>query len=62
MATITIQKKLADKDDLIVISKKELGKLRAHVGKRKTVSERDILRWSREAKKLRRSGKLQKLG
>lgn len=54
-----IPKKLAGKDDLVVIPKKELDKLVARAGD--PVSEQDILRWSREAKKLRRAGMLSKL-
>lgn len=59
MQTITIPKKLTGRDDLVVIPKKELDELLARAGK--PVSEKDVLRWSREAKKLRRAGKLSKL-
>ena len=59
MATITIPRKLAGKDDLVVIPKKELDELMARAGE--PVTERDVQRWSREAKKLRRAGKLAKL-
>lgn len=59
MVTLTIPKKLAGKDDLVVIPKKELEELIARAGD--PVSKQDILRWSREAKKLRRAGKLAKL-
>jgi hypothetical protein len=59
MATITIPKKLAANDDLVVIPKKELDALIARAGN--AVSEQDALRWSREAKKLHRIGKLAKL-
>lgn len=59
MATITIPKDLTDQGDLVVIPKKELEALLERAGE--PVSERDILRWSREAKKLHRSGRLRKL-
>ena len=59
MATITIPKKLAGSDDLVVIPKKELDALIARADAE--VREQDILRWSREAKRLHRAGKLPKL-
>ena len=59
MATITIPKKLAGRDDLIVIPKKEFDDLIARA--ESAVGEQDILRWSREAKQLHRAGKLPKL-
>ena len=59
MTTITIPKKLATKGDLVVISKKELDALIARAGDH--VTEQDVLRWAREAKKLHRLGKLTKL-
>ena len=59
METITIPKKLAGKGDLVVIPKRELDALVARAGD--PVTEHDVLRWSREASKLRRAGKLSKL-
>ncbi len=59
MSTITIPKRFADKGDLVVIPRKELDALIARADDR--VSESDILRWSRESKKLHRAGKLAKL-
>ena len=59
MATITIPKKLAGRGDLVVIPKKELDDLIARA--ESAVGEREILRWSREAKLLHRAGKLPKL-
>jgi hypothetical protein len=56
MATITIPKKLATNDDLIVIPKKELDALIERAVN--AVREDDILRWAREARRLRRAGKL----
>ena len=44
---------------IITIPKKELEELIARAGD--PVSEQDVLRWSREAKKLRRAGALSKL-
>jgi hypothetical protein len=59
MATITIPKRLAGKDDLVVIPKKELDALIARA--ESAVGEQDVLHWSREAKRLHRAGKLPKL-
>ena len=59
MAMITIPKKLAGNDDLVVIPKKEFDELIARAGN--SVSEENVLEWSREAKKLRRVGKLARL-
>ena len=54
-----IPRRLAGKDDLVVIQRKELDELIARAGD--PVSQQDVLRWSREARKLRRAGKLSKL-
>jgi len=59
MAVITIPKKLANKGDLVVIPKKELDALIERAGEE--VTERDVLRWSKEARRLHRIGKLRKL-
>jgi len=59
MAMITIPKKLAGNDDLVVIPKKEFDALIARAVT--AVSEENVLKWSREAKKLRRAGKLARL-
>jgi hypothetical protein len=59
MATITIPKKLASKDDLVVIPKKELDALIERA--ERNVTQRDILRWAREARRLGKAGKLQPL-
>jgi hypothetical protein len=59
MGTITIPKKMAGKDDLVVIPKKELDALIERAGE--AVTEANILRWSREARQLKRAGKLPKL-
>jgi hypothetical protein len=50
---------MADKDDLIVIPKKALDALIERAGE--AASEKDVLSWSREAKRLHRAGKLKKL-
>ncbi len=57
MVTIIIPKQMSQKGDLVVIPKKDLDALieRAEA----SVGEKDILRWSREAKQLKRAGKLQ---
>ncbi len=59
MTTVTISRKLAPKDDFIVIPKKEFDALVARA--RYAVTEQDVLQWSRDAKKMRRAGKLAKL-
>ena len=59
LITITIPKKLAGSDDLVVIPKKTLDALLARVDDR--VTAEDMLDWSRDAKRLHRSGKLPKL-
>ncbi|OHA26537.1 MAG: hypothetical protein A3C06_03095 [Candidatus Taylorbacteria bacterium RIFCSPHIGHO2_02_FULL_46_13] len=56
MVTITIPKTLTKAGELVLISKKELNELIARAGD--VVKENDILRWSREAKVLRKNGKL----
>jgi hypothetical protein len=59
MATITIPKKLAGDDDLVVIPKKELDALIARADG--DVREQDVLRWSREARRMKRAGTLPEL-
>jgi len=59
MATITIPKKLIKEDDLVVISRKEYERLAGgRKSKKKEVTEKDVLKWSREAKQLKKAGKL----
>ena len=58
MRTITIPQKLANKDDLIVIPRKEYERFVAFVAKKEVIRESDVLRWSKEAKKLKKAGKL----
>jgi hypothetical protein len=59
MARITIPKKLAGSDDLVIVPKKEFDDLLARA--ENAVGEQDVLRWSQEAKVLHRAGKLPKL-
>ena len=59
MTTITIPKKIAGMGDLVVLPKKEFDALVARAEAK--VTEKDVLRWSREAKKLHRAGKLLRL-
>jgi hypothetical protein len=59
MTTITIPREMASKDDLVVIPKREYDALVAHT--HDAVTEQDVLRWSREAKALHRTGALPKL-
>jgi hypothetical protein len=56
MATITIPKTIAGRDDLVVIPKKELDALIERAGEE--VTEKNIVRWAREARRLGKAGKL----
>ena len=60
MATSTIPKKVTKGEALVVIPLREYEKFLALAGEkiREKASEADLLRWSKEAKKLRRAGKL----
>lgn len=60
MATTTISKKVTKGEELVVISRREYEKFLslALVEGGVEVAETDVLRWSREAKRLRRAGKL----
>ena len=60
MVTITIPKKLSKLGELVLISKRELEALIARVSE--VVEEKDVLRWSREARAMKRAGKLPLLG
>ena len=61
MTTITIPKKISGKDNLIEIPRKEyellLDTLKI-LKERKQSTEKDILYWSKEAKRLKKEGKL----
>ncbi len=59
MATVIIPKRLANDDDLVVIPKKQLDALIASATDK--VLEQEVLRWSRDARRLHRAGKLPKL-
>ncbi len=61
MVTITIPHKISKKEDLIAISRKEYAILLAAfriLKEKKQISENDILRWSKEARMLKKTGKL----
>ncbi|MBU3926074.1 hypothetical protein KJ763_02815 [Patescibacteria group bacterium] len=59
MATITIPKNLIKNDDLVVIPRKEYEEfLEIKKEERGRVTEKDVLRWSREAQKLKKADKL----
>ncbi|MBU2109683.1 hypothetical protein KKB71_01875 [Patescibacteria group bacterium] len=59
MATITIPKNLIKSEDLVIIPRKEYEEfLEIKKEERGRVTEADVLRWSREAKKLKKAGKL----
>ncbi len=60
MTTITIPKKISKNEELIAIPRREYDKLIGafEVLRKRELSERDILRWSMEAKKLKRTGRL----
>lgn len=54
MTTITIPEKLIKEKDLVVIPRKEYEELL----EKQKVTEKDVLRWSKEAKTLKRRGRL----
>jgi hypothetical protein len=56
MVTITIPKELSEHGELVVIPKKELDELIARASD--VVGEKEILHWSREARRMKRAGKL----
>ena len=56
MLGITIPKKLSKAGDLVLIPKKDLESLIERA--RDVVGEKDVLRWSREARSLKRAGTL----
>jgi hypothetical protein len=59
MATITIPKKLIRNDDLVILPRKEYEEYLELKEKRmEEITEEDILRWSKDAKKLKKAGKL----
>lgn len=61
MITATIPKKLIQKGDLIIIPRKEYDMLLRTFKifkEKEKINENDILNWSREAKKLKKEGKL----
>ncbi len=58
MATVTIPKKFTKGEALVILPLKEYEKFLELAKNKVSVSEADILRWSREAKKLKKAGKL----
>jgi hypothetical protein len=59
MNTITIPKNLIKNDDLVIIPRKEYEKFLELKEKiNEGITEEDVLRWSREAKHLKKEGKL----
>lgn len=56
MTTITIPKELTKEGDLVIIPKRIFAALLEK--SREKVTEKDILKWSREAKNLKKIGKL----
>ena len=59
MSSIIIPKGLAAGDDLVVVPKRQLDALIA--GAVDKIMEQEILRWSRDAKRRHRAGKLPEL-
>lgn len=55
ISSFIIPKTITGKEDLVILPRKIFEQLA-----RKDVCEHDVLRWSKEAKKLKKSGKLQK--
>ncbi|MCR4328050.1 MAG: hypothetical protein NUV53_00855 [Patescibacteria group bacterium] len=58
MATVTIPKQITKGEELVVLTRKEYEKFLDATVREKEVSAADMLRWSREAKQLKKQGKL----
>lgn len=61
MTTITISRKITENKDLIAIPRKEYEMLLSAfkiLKEKRQITEKDVLRWSREAKKLKKIGRL----
>lgn len=56
ISSFVIPRTITGKEDLVILPRKIFEQLA-----RKDVCEHDILKWSKEVKKLKRAGKLQKL-
>lgn len=56
---VTIPKQMTGREELVVLPRKEFERLtQLNVHERETVTEDDVLRWSREARALHKKGKL----
>ena len=55
---ITIPKSIAHNEDLVVLPRSMYENFLKKVASEKTVTEKDVLRWSKEAKRLKKVGKL----
>lgn len=63
MATVTIPRTITKETDFVIIPRKEYERF-LHMekdGTKDAVTEKDVLRWSREAQKLHKAGKLRVL-
>jgi len=58
MVTITIPKQMTKGEELVVLTRKEYEKFLDAAVREKGVSAVDVLRWSREARQLKKQGKL----
>lgn len=59
MTTITIPKNLTKGEELVILPRKEYEEFLELKEKRKEqIIEEDVLRWSKEAKQLKKAGKL----
>jgi len=58
MATVTISKRITKGEELVVITRKEYEKFLDAAVRGEMVNAADVLRWSREAKQLKRKGAL----
>ncbi len=62
MQTLTLPPSLVMEQDLVIVSKREYDRLndfwRRHNEKLQEVTAEDVLNWSREAKQLKKQGKL----
>ena len=58
MNTIAIPKRITKGEELVIISRREYDRFLAVISGKGKVGNEDVLRWSREAKKLKKAGKL----
>lgn len=58
MSTIAIPKTITKGEELVIIPRREYDRFLAIISGNEEIKGDDVLRWSREAKRLKRAGKL----